>query len=133
MSRAVLILSNDAVRAKAAKWVAGVPDGTRLEFKEPKRTPPQNDRFWAMLTDIAGQVEWTGGHKMSTDDWKIVFLDALNREMRAVWSLDGKGLVVLNKSSSDLSKEEMSDVMEIMAEFGARKGVKFGDYQEKAE
>jgi len=131
MSRATLILSNESIRAKAIKWIAGVPAGTRVEFKAPKRTLPQNDRMWAMLTDIANQVPWTGGHKMSTDDWKIVFLDGLNREMRAVWSLDGKGLVVLNKSSSDLSKEEMSDLMELISAFGAEKGVVFGDYREK--
>ena len=52
MSRALLILSNPTVRARAINWIKNVPDGTRVEFKEPKRTLPQNDRMWAMLTEI---------------------------------------------------------------------------------
>jgi hypothetical protein len=80
--------------------------------------------MWEMLTDIARQVEWAHG-KMSPDDWKLVFLDALDRETRVTFSLDGKGLVVLTQSSSDLSKEEMSNMIELMLAFGADKGVVF--------
>jgi len=130
MSRATLILSNQAIRDRAKHWVDIAEDGTRVEFKRPKRTLPQNDRMWAMLTDIAGQVEWAHG-KLTPDDWKLVFLDALDRETRVTFSLDGKGLVVLSQSSSDLSKEEMSDLIELMHKFGAEKGVVFGDYREK--
>ena len=71
-----------------------------------------------MLTDVAQQVTWHG-IRLSADDWKIVFLDALKREVRMVPNLDGNGFVQLGLSSSDLSKEEMGMLMELIAAFGA--------------
>ena len=79
-----------------------------------------------MLTDIAQQVEWHG-NKLRAAEWKTVFMDALRRELRLVPSLDGTGMVNLSNSSSDLSKGEMSDLLELIAMFGAEHGVTFGD------
>lgn len=128
MGRALVIISSNAERAKAAAWLAKAPFGTRVEFKRSKRSLPQNDRFWAMLTDVAEQLTWHGV-KLSTDDWKLVFLDALKREVRMVPNLEGNGFVNLGRSSSDLTKEEMSDLMEIIAAFGAEHGVVFHDQE----
>lgn len=126
MGRALVTIKTQDDRAKAAKWVAGAPVGTRVEFKASKRSIPQNDRMWAMLTDVATQLPWHG-QKLSPDDWKLIFLDALKREVRVVPTLDGTGFVNLGRSSSDLSKDEMSDLIELIAEFGARHNIKFGD------
>lgn len=79
-----------------------------------------------MLTDVAAQVKWHG-LKLTPDDWKLIFMDALKREVRMVPNLDGNGFVSLGRSSSDLSKSEMSDLMELIHEFGARNDVKFSD------
>jgi hypothetical protein len=46
--------------------------------------------------------------------------------------LNGRGFVNLGRSSSDLSKQEMSDLIETIYEWGARLGVKFNDPQERA-
>lgn len=126
MSRALLVLHDDAIRAKAIDWIRKAKPETRIEFKGPKRTLPQNDRFWAMLTDIATQLLWHG-QRLSTEDWKFVFLAALKQEVRIVPNIHGDGFVQLGRSSSDLTKEEMGDVMTIMEAFGARYGVKFHD------
>lgn len=131
MSRAVVILKGSADRARALKWVASAPAGTRVEFKETKRSIPQNDRMWAMLTDVARQVQWHG-QRLSADDWKLVFMAGLNQEMRLVPNLNGNGFVNLGRSSSDLSKAEMGDLMELIAAFGAQHGVAFGGEQEAA-
>jgi hypothetical protein len=128
MSRAVLVLDSPAQREKAAHWIRQAPARTRVEFKAPKRTIPQNDRMWAMLTDVASQLAWHGV-KLSPDDWKLMFLDGLKRELRMVPNIDGNGFVNLGRSSSDLSKSEMSDLMELIAAFGARHGVVFTDPQ----
>ena len=131
MSRATIILRREADRLRATTWVAKAPAGTRLEFKASKRTTPQNARLWAMLSDIATQLPWHG-LKLRPDDWKLLFLDSLKRELRMVPNLDGTGFVNLGRSSSDLSKDEMSDLIELMLEFGARHGVKFNDASEAA-
>lgn len=126
MGRALLILANEAVRSRAVSWVAKAPVGTRLTFQAPKRTLDQNARFWAMLTDVATQVPWHGV-RLAADDWKLIFLAGLKAEMRIVPNLDGTGFVNLGRSSSDLSKAEMSDLMELIAAFGAEHGVIFND------
>ena len=126
MSRALLVLSSEEIRAKALRWVQKAPEGTRLTFQAPKRSLPQNDLFWKLATQVSEQVAWHGV-KLTPDDWKLVFLDALKRELRMVPNIDGTALVSLGRSSSDLSKEEFSDLIEIVYAFGAKHGVAFGD------
>ena len=131
MSRALIVVNNPAERMRAASLVERVPFGTRVEFKAAKRTLDQNSRMWAMLTDVAQQLPWHG-QKLRPNDWKLIFLDALKREVRIVPNLEGTGFVNLGRSSSDLTKEEMGDLMELISEFGARHGVKFHDPNEEA-
>jgi len=126
VGRATLILDNDAHKARAHGWIDKAPEGTRVTFKASRRSVPQNDRMWAMLTDIADQLQWHG-IKLAPDDWKIVFMDALNRETRMVPNIDGTGFVNLGTRSSDLSKKEMSDLMELISAFGASHEVEFSD------
>lgn len=131
MSRAMLVLNDKRTREKAAMWIWQAPNGTRVEFKKEKRTVPQNARMWAMLTDVAAQVPWHG-LRLTPDDWKLVFLDALKREVRMAPNIDGTGFVNLGRSSSDLSKEEMTELIELIAMFGGKQGVVFGDEKECA-
>jgi len=128
MSRATLVLVSPAIREKAAYWASKLPDGTRVDFKEPKRSLPQNGRMWAMLTEVSAQLPWHG-IKLSADDWKLLFLDSLKRELRMVPNIDGNGFVNLGRSSSDLSKGEMADLITLIEQFGANHGVVFHDPQ----
>ncbi len=123
MSRALLILANAAVRARAAAWIAKAPEGTRVEFKAPQRSLEQNARLWAMLTDVAMQVEWYG-QKLTPNDWKDVFTASLRRA-RVVPGLDPGSFVPLGMRTSDMSKAELSDLMELISAFGAERGVVF--------
>lgn len=131
MSRAVVIIGGERDRQRIAAWAANAPYSTRVEFKAPKRTTDQNAKMWAMLTEIATQVPYPG-LKLTPDDWKLIFLDALKREVRMVPNLDGNGFVSLCRSSSDLSKSEMSDLIELMFAFGAKHGVKFREPEDVA-
>lgn len=126
MTRRLVILDSPQSRSRALSWVGQAPHGTRVEFKASKRSLPQNDRMWAMLTDVARQVPWHG-LVLAPDDWKLIFLEALKREVRAVPNLDGTGFVNIGRSSSDLTKAEMGDLMELIAAFGAQHGVAFAD------
>jgi len=131
MSRALLTINTSADRQRAVAWASKAPEGTRIEFKRSKRSLPQNDHMWALLTDVARQLQWHGQH-LTPDDWKLVFLDGLKREKRLVPALNGDGFVNLGRSSSDLSKDEMSELIELIMAFGAEHGVEFGDHQERA-
>lgn len=124
MSRALLILANPQVRARAKAWVEQAPDGTRLEFKAPRRTTDQNSKLWALLTDVAAQ-KLHHGRRLSADTWKILFLDALGREIEWIPSLEGQQAVPIGHRSSDLSKGEMSDLLEVITAWGTEHGVTF--------
>lgn len=126
MSQAQITLCGRADRERAVNWVGQAKPGTRVIFKESKRTTDQNSKLWASLTDIATQLDWHG-QKLTPDDWKILFLDALNREMRPVPRIDGRGFVNLGRSSSNLSKNEFSELLELIVAFGTNHGVVFHD------
>jgi len=124
MSRATLVLNSTKVRERALSWCRQAPWGTRIEFKATKRSLPQNSIFWAMLSDIAAQKEHMG-RKYSPDIWKLLFLDAFGRETKFVPSLDGSTVVPIGQSSSDLSKDEMSSLIDFMSAWGAENSVEF--------
>jgi hypothetical protein len=132
MGRALVTIDTNADRLKATNWIQKAPWGTRVEFKASKRSLPQNDKMWSMLTEIAEQREYHG-IRLKPEDWKLLFLDALKREVRMVPNLDGNGFTSLGRSSSDLSKAEMIDLIEVIYEWGSRNGVVFKEpNQEKA-
>lgn len=124
MSRHVLSLWNEADRKRARQYIEQALPGTRLEFKASKRSLPQNDLMWSMLTDIAVQKEHNG-RKYTPDQWKVIFLSAIGREVQFIPSLDGKTFIPWGQSSSDLSKAEMSSLIEFITAWGAENGVTF--------
>jgi hypothetical protein len=126
MSRYDLTIRNKADRERASRMLAAAPFGTRLSFKGEKRSLDQNSMMWACLTDVAQQLRWHGVI-LRPDDWKLIFLDALKRELRMVPNLDGTGFVNLGRSSSDLSKDEMADLITLIIAFGEDHGVTFHD------
>jgi hypothetical protein len=131
VSRALITLHGAADRERARALLAKAPTGTRIEFKAAKRTLDQNSRMWAMLTEVARQVDWHG-MKLRPDDWKLIFMDGLKRELRLVPNIEGNGFVNLGRSSSDLTKAEMSDLIELIFQFGSNHDVKFCDPMEQA-
>ena len=88
------------------------------------RSTDQNRKLWACLTDIAEQVDWYG-QKLSAEDWKHV-LTASQKKQRAVQGIDD-GFVVLGQSTSKMTVQEMSELLELAMSFGAQQGIKFKD------
>lgn len=97
------------------------PVGSVVNIKPPRRTADQNARMWAMLSDISRAKP--EGRSLSPDVWKSLFLHALDHAQRFEMALDGKGMVPVGFRSSRLSKDQMSDLMEFIADFSARHGV----------
>lgn len=126
MSRAQLTLSGQVDRDRAVKWIGQAPAGTRVVFKDSKRTLAQNDRMWAMLTDVATQKEHAG-RRYTPDQWKVLFMHACGREVQFIPSLDNTTFIPWGQSSSDLSKHEMTELIEFIFAWGAEHGVQFHD------
>lgn len=93
-----------------------------VEVREETRSLAQNARLWAMLTDIAKQVDWYG-QKLTPEEFKDVFSAAMKRT-KVVPGLDG-GFVVCGQSTSKMTIAEMCEMQELMEAFGAQRGVRF--------
>jgi len=115
------------MREMIVKGLRGGP--VVVALKRPKRTLDQNAKLWPMLTDISRQVEWYG-QKLNPYEWKDVLTAALKKQ-KAVPGIDG-GLVMIGAHTSQMTKEEMSDLLEVIYAFGAEKGVKWSEPEKAA-
>lgn len=125
----IFVLAHDVARAGASSFAHIAPEGTVVEFKEPTRTLEQNARMWALLGDIAAQVQWPVDGKLQlleAEEWKHILSAGLKREQRVAQGIDG-GFVILGQRTSRMTKAEMSDLMEVISAFGARQGVKWSE------
>ena len=108
-------------RELAHRIVDCAPIGTKLAITKPKRTIPQNDRMWALLTEVsAAKPE---GRELTPDVWKSLFLHSLDHAQRFELALDGRGMVPVGFRSSKLTKEQMGDLMTVIEEYAARHGI----------
>ena len=122
---ATLIPRNHLIIETAHKWITSAPPDTVVTFKKPGRTISQNDRMWAMLSDIATQVNHLG-RKYSADMWKLLMMNACGYEVQFITGLSGEPFPIGFRSSK-LTKEQMGELMEFMACYGAEKGVIFNE------
>lgn len=123
MSRAHVVINTQADRNLIAKWAGQAAWGSRVEFMAPRRTTEQNSKLWAMLTDVATQVVWYG-KKLKPIDWKDIFTASL-RKARVVPGIDPGSFVLLGLHTSNMDKEELSALIELIHAFGAEHGVVF--------
>lgn len=132
MGRALLVLDGRGEREKAISWIWKAPPGTRVEFKATKRTLSQNDLMWALLTEISQKARHFDV-AYTPDEWKVLFMHAAGREVQFIMGLDGKTFIPWGRSSSDLSKDEMTDLIEFILQWAATHGVQLKTQQEAAE
>ena len=120
--------SENVESEKARARVHAIITQARLPFlvdlRRDTRTAEQNRLLWPLLDDVAKQVVWHGV-KLSREDWKLIFLDGLQQEIRMVPNIEGTGFVNLGRSSSKLTKDEFSMLLDLIYAFGAREGVTF--------
>lgn len=126
MSRALIVLRGLTDRARAIRAIETCPPFSRVEIKGARRTLPQNDRMWAMLTDVSRQAKHHG-RTYTPDQWKVLFLHAAGRELQFIPSLDGSTFLPWGQSSRDLSVAEMADLIECMFAWGAENGIAWSD------
>lgn len=111
-------------RALARQLIDKAPDGYVVKISEPKRTLEQNDKLWAMLSDVARAKPQ--GRRHTPETWKALFMSALGHETRFEMGLDDRPFPV-GFSTSRLTKQQMSDLIESIYAFGALHGVKWSE------
>lgn len=127
MARAVVQIKTKADRNLIARWAAGVPDGTTVEFRAPRRSNDANALMWSLLTQISKQLDWCG-KKRSAEDWKDLTTAAL-RHAEFVPGITPGTVVPLGMRTSQMSSAEISDLIESLYAFGSERGVKFRELE----
>ena len=89
-----------------------------------RRSAEQNSKMWVLLTIAAKQVEWYGS-RLTAEEWKDVFTAALRRE-KVVPGING-GFVVLGQRTSRMTKDEMSELIELITAFLTGRGISTGE------
>lgn len=92
-----------------------------------KRTLDQNAKMWAMLTDIAEQIDWVVDgrlQKLEPEEWKDILTAGLKQELRVAQGISG-GVVLLGQRTRKMTVKQLSDLIELMNAFGAERGVRF--------
>lgn len=132
--RRIVTLDRPSMRKLAHDFIdrAYEAGGYEIEVRKARRSSEQNARMWAMLSTIARAIPERNGIQMTPEDWKTLFMHALNRELRMVPAIDGQGFVPLGNRSSRLTKQEFSDLFEIIEAFAAREGIDLSQQKDAA-
>lgn len=123
MSQTVIIRGEDQ-RRLAKHLIDRAPTDAVVTIKEGTRTPDQNSKFYAMLSDISRSKPQ--GRKHTPDVWKALMMKACGHQVQFALGIDGEPFPI-GFRSSQLSKAQMSDLIEFMYQFGAENGVAWSD------
>jgi hypothetical protein len=107
----------------------GGPVEVRWRRPETQRSRDQNDKMWAMLTDLSEQVIWHGV-RLEPEEWKDVMTAGLQKQ-RAVPGIDG-GFVILGQRTSKMSVRAMTELIELIGHFGDSRQVVWTDPKEQS-
>jgi hypothetical protein len=128
----LFVLWSDEMRRRAVEVIARAAPESRVTIQGPKRTLPQNAKMHAMLQDIAEQRK-LGGQFREVRAWKAAFMLALGHEIEMIPTIDEDGFFPLGMSTTDLSVDECSEMIELLYAKGAEWGIKWGGPEQDAE
>ena len=112
-------------REYAGKCIDQAEDGSVVKILKPTRSNQQNAKMWGMLADIRRSEP--EGRKWTPETWKCAFMHSLGWHVQFAEALDGSGPFPLGFKSSKLSKQQMSDLIEVIYEYGSRHNVEWSE------
>jgi hypothetical protein len=127
MTGQTIILAHPVARARAHVLIDRAPDGYVLNVSEPRRTTEQNDKLWAMLSDVSRAKPL--GRRHTPDDWKAIAMNACGWECQFCEGLDGRPFP-LGFRSSRLTKSQMGTLLDWLQAFGDEHGVQWTDQRQ---
>ena len=97
-----------------------------LEIRLEKRSDAQNRLLHACLSEISKQVEWAGC-KRDVDTWKrlltAAWLRARGEPIEMLPALDGNGVDIVFRRTSQLTKAECAELSEFVMAWAAERGI----------
>ena len=111
------------------------PEGWVVRISPPKKKREQEEKYHAMIGDIAEQTEYAG-RRWDADDMKRLLVDEFAEEMRAaghplhhdsrvVPSADGRRVIQLGIQTSLFRVREAADFIDFLHAWGAERDVQF--------
>jgi len=97
-----------------------------LEVKDASRSNEQNEKYHAIIGDIAKQAQHMGA-KWDSETWKRLLCDKFVREIglssQIMANLDNDGLVQLGFQTRKFTKEQASEFVEFLLAWCAENGI----------
>jgi hypothetical protein len=135
--RQTFILAHSTARNRAMHAIAHAPDGDMVTIQEPAKKRIQEEKYHAMIGDIAKECTHIG-RKWDTESWKRLLVDMFADEMRAagtplhhdghvVPSLDGRRIVQLGIQTREFRVREAAQFIEFLYAYGDDQGVTWSE------
>jgi len=98
-----------------------------MEIKLVSKTREQEEKYHAMIGDIAKQAQHMGA-KWSAEDWKRLLVDQYLRDIgmyngKVIPNLDSSGIVQLGMQTRNFTKEQASEFVEWLYSWSANNGI----------
>ena len=110
----------------AKGWLMAGDTRLTLEIRPEKRSDAQNRLLHACLSEISKQVEWAGA-KRDVDTWKrlitAAWLRARGEPIEMLPALDGHGVDIVFRRTSQLTKAECAELSEFVMAWAAERDI----------
>jgi len=121
----VFILAHAEARRRAAQAVQNAPEGRMVVISEPTKKRAQEEKYHAMISEIAEHTEYAG-KKWDSEDMKRILIDEFADEMRSagtplhhdgrlIPSENGRRVIQLGIQSRDFRVAEASQFIEFLS------------------
>ncbi len=118
-----------SIRHNWDKITKALDNGNNLvmEIKLASKSREQEEKYHAMINDIAKQAKHLGA-KWSSEDWKRLLVDQFMRDSgdsggKVIPNLDGTGIVQLGFQTRKFTKEQASEFVEWLYSWSAEKEI----------
>lgn len=124
--RKYFILAHNVARSNAKIAIDESPDGYAVEIKPITRSLAQNAKLHALISDIARTLEWAGT-KRDVETWKrlltAAWLRARGEPIEMLPALDGHGVDIVFRRTSELTVNEMIELIEYIQAWAVGNGI----------
>ena len=110
-------LFGESQRTFAHQCIEKAIKDSYVTIKPPTRSTNQNALFWSLLGDVSKAEPMVRKH--TPDDWKCIFMRALDYEVRFILGLDNNPFPVGFRSSK-MTVEQMNEMIEYIYWFTAK-------------
>lgn len=145
MTKHIFVLAHETARRRCMDAVWDAPDGYRVEIDAPKKKRIQEEKYHAMIGEIAKQSHYSG-RKLDSESWKRLLVEAMVFILReeakgqgkpdpfprggaVLPSLDGMRIVQVEVLTRDFTVSQAAHFIEYLYCYGSERGVVFKELE----